>query len=237
VSLHYTIVNGSVVAVTPCFLGVYPARSPLLGPHWLRPLAAVEDLARDLMHALPMPQQALAMVSGVPPTDVIGSNRPRLSDGDGPLPFKSTFRPSDLDEALIARYDAMQDAWNAGLGLESHHIEALRLRGEPIGAPVDGFSTSQREIFDALMNTYIGRMPDDLAAAEAERLASLGGLHFAWAGSIEPGMPHYYRVQGPRLIVEYDCAQNDANHIHSVWRDPLGDFGLDALTTHRLHDH
>lgn len=51
------------------------------------------------------------------------------------------------------------------------------------------------------------------------------GTAFAWACLTEPGAPHYYRIQGERLLIEYDCAQNGANHTHSAWRDPSGDFG------------
>ena len=56
------------------------------------------------------------------------------------------------------------------------------------------------------------------------------GLHFAWAGGPEPGQPHYYRVQGPRLLIEYDNVQDGANHAHTVWRDPEGDFGQRSST-------
>ena len=57
-------------------------------------------------------------------------------------------------------------------------------------------------------------------------------LQFAWAGSIERGKGHYYRVQGPTFLLEYDNTQNDANHIHSVWRDSENDFGDDLLRRH-----
>jgi hypothetical protein len=59
----------------------------------------------------------------------------------------------------------------------------------------------------------------------------------AWAGPLEPGTPHYYRVQGPGLLLEWDNTQRGANHAHSVWRDPTADFGLDVLTRHRRTDH
>ena len=62
-------------------------------------------------------------------------------------------------------------------------------------------------------------------------------IHFAWAGSGEPRQPHYYRLQGPRLLIEYDNVQNDTNHVHSVWRDPEGDFGSDVLAQHYAHAH
>jgi hypothetical protein len=69
-----------------------------------------------------------------------------------------------------------------------------------------------------------------------DELRPLGsaGLSFAWAGGAEPGVPHYYRVQGPRLLIEYDNAQRAGNHAHSVWRDPVGDFGMDFLGEHHL---
>ena len=57
------------------------------------------------------------------------------------------------------------------------------------------------------------------------REAGLERVHFAWAGPIEPARPHYYRLHGPTLLIEYDNTQNDANHIHSVWHDPVNDFG------------
>ena len=60
---------------------------------------------------------------------------------------------------------------------------------------------------------------------------------FAWAGPDAHGAGHYYRVQGERLLIEYDCTQNDANHTHSVWRDPAGDFGEDILAQHYAADH
>ena len=68
--------------------------------------------------------------------------------------------------------------------------------------------------------------------------AELDAVHLAWAGSTEPGEPHYYRLQGPRLLIEWDNTQRQANHAHAVWRDPEADFGLDVLAAHRAaHQH
>jgi len=83
-----------------------------------------------------------------------------------------------------------------------------------------------------LLHTYVGRAPDGLAPP-----IELDAVHIAWAGSIEPGQPHYYRVQGPRLLAEWDNTQRGANHAHSVWRDPEADFGVDALAAHRAAHH
>jgi hypothetical protein len=90
----------------------------------------------------------------------------------------------------------------------------------------------------ALLGTYLDRAPAGVSPlpAYAEESA-LDAVHFAWAGSTTPGEPHYYRLQGPRLLVEWDNTQREANHAHSVWRDPGADFGLDVLSQHLQTHH
>lgn len=104
----------------------------------------------------------------------------------------------------------------------------------PAGLPVERLNESQRAIFVSLLDEYLSRMANDLAAARRARLETtdFGRVTFAWAGSVEPGQPHYYRVQGPTFLIEYDNTQTNANHIHSVWRDFEGDFGRDLLREH-----
>ena len=77
-------------------------------------------------------------------------------------------------------------------------------------------------------------MAADIAAERMARLkkAGIDNITFAWAGGTEKGQKHYYRVQGPTFLIEYDNTQNDGNHIHSVWRDFNGDFGRDLLREH-----
>ncbi len=86
----------------------------------------------------------------------------------------------------------------------------------------------------ALIELYAERL---IAASAHEVLARLDRagfdkVRFAWAGGIEAGQPHYYRVHGPTLLIEYDDTQNDANHIHTVYRDLQRDFGGDAMRAH-----
>jgi hypothetical protein len=77
-------------------------------------------------------------------------------------------------------------------------------------------------------------MADDAAAERLAKLKSAGvdKIAFAWAGDTQPGQKHYYRVQGPTFLIEFDDVQNNGNHIHSVWRDFKGDFGRDLLAEH-----
>lgn len=104
----------------------------------------------------------------------------------------------------------------------------------PAGLPVERLNETQRAIFVRLIDEYLSRMANDLAAARRARLETtdFGRVTFAWAGSVESGQPHYYRVQGPTFLIEYDNTQTNANHIHSVWRDFEGDFGRDLLREH-----
>jgi hypothetical protein len=92
----------------------------------------------------------------------------------------------------------------------------------------------QRELLLKLIDVYTGYMPADVAAERTAKLKKAGveKIAFAWAGETERGKKHYYRLQGPTFLVEYDNTQNDGNHIHSVWRDFNGDFGRDLLREH-----
>jgi hypothetical protein len=85
-----------------------------------------------------------------------------------------------------------------------------------------------------LLHVYSDRMTESAAREQLERIerAGFGKLHFGWAGSLEAGKPHYYRVHGPTVLIEYDNTQNNANHIHTVWRDLERDFGGDLLRAH-----
>jgi hypothetical protein len=110
---------------------------------------------------------------------------------------------------------------------------------QPVGLPVGSLSERQTELFMRLIEEYTGTMNSTIAATRLAKLRSAGmaNVHFAWAGALEHGQPHYYRVQGPTFLVEYDNTQNDANHVHTVWRDFNGDFGQDLLADHYKDAH
>ncbi len=104
----------------------------------------------------------------------------------------------------------------------------------PAGIAVADLEPPQRDLFGRLLEEYLSRMPEDIAGDRREKLRAAGfeKIRFAWAGGSEPGQPHYYRIQGPTFLIEYDDTQNGANHIHTVWRDFAGDFGRDLLREH-----
>jgi Protein of unknown function (DUF3500) len=239
ISLSFTIVDGAVAGTTPLFLGADPASSPLLGPHPLRPLEGVEDLARELTHSLDRTQQQWAIVTTKAPSDLVGVNRTVLRDGDEPLPLREIWRgrlPKPFD-ALAVR---IQDAADEVAALTVEDLTAMAYTTTPKGLPASAMTGPQREMLDTLLRRYTDRLPDELAAEESAKFAgaALDDVHLLWAGSLEPGVPHYYRLHSPVLLAEYDNTARDANHVHTVWRDPRGDFGDDALARHRsTHDH
>ena len=115
-----------------------------------------------------------------------------------------------------------------------------KLEGQPEGLPASEMSEEQLDVLMDLIAEYAHNMPPEIAAERMkEALATPPGkLYFAWAGSVEPGVGDYYRVQSPAFLIEYDNTQNENNHSHSVWRDFEGDFGFDVLAWHhRRHEH
>ncbi|MEU7528340.1 DUF3500 domain-containing protein [Saccharothrix sp. NPDC042600] len=103
---------------------------------------------------------------------------------------------------------------------------------EPQGVTPAQLDRASRGLLVGLVRYYLDRLHSDLADEEFDQL-DLDRLHFAWQGSASRGAGHYYRVQGPELLIEYDNTANDANHAHSVWRRRSGDFGDDLLAAHR----
>jgi hypothetical protein len=104
----------------------------------------------------------------------------------------------------------------------------------PVGITAADLNASQRQMLMQVVDAYTSAMAPDIAADRMSRLTKAGAekIAFAWAGELERGRKHYYRVQGPTFLIEFDNTQNDGNHIHSVWRDFNGDFGRDLLREH-----
>jgi hypothetical protein len=104
----------------------------------------------------------------------------------------------------------------------------------PAGVVAAELKSTQRELLMTLIDHYTSAMASDIAADRMARLRSAGldKIGFVWAGESERGKKHYYRVQGPTFLIEFDNTQGNGNHVHSVWRDFQGDFGRDLLREH-----
>lgn len=102
--------------------------------------------------------------------------------------------------------------------------------GQAVGLAYSQMSADQQKLVGALLTEYLRNMPNDVAAGRRKALedAGLDKIHFGWWGDFERNQQHYYRLQGPTFVIEYNNTQNEANHVHSMWRDLRGDFGLPA---------
>jgi hypothetical protein len=112
------------------------------------------------------------------------------------------------------------------------------LEGQPSGLSASKMNSNQFDALMALMEEYVRNVPDELAEGRRVQINKAGReVYFAWSGSISRAEPHYYRVQTPSFLIELDDTQDNANHIHSVWRDFSGDFGQDLLQHHYQVSH
>ncbi|MDA0997955.1 MAG: DUF3500 domain-containing protein [Proteobacteria bacterium] len=104
---------------------------------------------------------------------------------------------------------------------------------KPQGIPVPDLSPRQRILLMELITAYVGLARDEIGQPYMSLVEKgLADTRFAWAGPTSGGEPFYYRIHGPRILIEFDDTQNGGNHIHSLWRDPMNDFGRDDLARH-----
>lgn len=167
----------------------------------------------------------------------LGSNPAEVREG----PMRGTralAAEEDLGRALVRSLSAEQrrqailsDIAPPDL-ITSNKREAAIL--EDRGIAYRTLNREQQGILLALIREHASVQRPELARQrlEAIRKAGLDTIRFAWMGGLEKGQGHYYRVQGKTFLIEYDNTQNDANHIHTVWRDFKGDFGRDFLAEH-----
>ncbi len=131
--------------------------------------------------------------------------------------------PSDVVSGPLGKARSEWDAWRTEL--------------RPDGLRVTAMNETQREIVRQILDEVLGNYRPHIAAA-AKRKIDFDALHFLWIGGLEPGEPHYYRLQGGSFVFEYDNVQGGANHVHTVWRDRASDFGADLLREHyEKEDH
>jgi hypothetical protein len=168
------------------------------------------------------------------PTPVFLGANPAMIDHDGRVVLRPLAEEEDTARALLEglpaamrRRAVIDDAAPADIVTTNAPRVDHDLDG---GVAVADLSGEAAALATALVTLHTDRVRGPMRAVPAD-------LHFAWAGDAEQGRPHYYRLAGSRFLVEYDNTQNDANHAHSVWRDPEGDFGDDLLRGHHAAQH
>ena len=215
-SINITVVDGDLVNIVPFLLGAEPAR---FGP--FRILGEEEDAAFVLFDSLTAGQRDQAVIHTIPPADFVTRTVATVGAVEYPAYHG------------VGRRDAMIT--------DEDRVALAYFRAHPRGIRVGELSVTQRGQFDTLLAQFIERARPGLVGFEMDRIGAAGGveeLHFAWAGGTTIEQPHYFRIQGPVTLIEFDNAEDNANHVHSVWRDPSNDFGADLLMQHLLeHDH
>lgn len=137
------------------------------------------------------------------------------------------------EQLKLARF--AEEAPNDVISINKRKAESIA----PIGISYTALSEDQKEQLLKLVNVYLTTFEPDFEARFWKKIRKQGveKLSFAWAGSLAPGLGHYYRIQGPTLLIEYDNTQNNANHAHAVVRDLMNDYGEDILKEHYRKHH
>jgi len=167
----------------------------------------------------------------------LGANPAQVRSGPR-AGLRSLAKEEDLGRQLFLSLDAAQRARAVIVATAPSDIVSGTSRRAQIGPPAgiawpDLGPRASAQLWE-LIELYARRLRPELADDQLARIRRAGveKIHFAWAGSSEPGQPHYYRIQSPTFLIEYDNTQNNANHVHTVWRDLEHDFGLDPLAAH-----
>lgn len=213
-SLNSTVVGQDRISFTPLLLGSEPAT---IGP--FRILAEEEDLGFRLLKSLNADQAARATIHDVSPPDFVTRCVPLISDEEWP------------DVHGVGRRDAMIADADRG---------ALRyVKSRPRGLARRDMTTEQATALDELVAAFLSNLKPSEVGREMDRItrADRDALHFVWAGGHSAEQPHYFRVEGPVTLIEFDNTEDNANHVHAVWRNPTDDFGSDLLAEHRAAQH
>ncbi|HEX4997094.1 MAG TPA: DUF3500 domain-containing protein [Terriglobia bacterium] len=172
----------------------------------------------------------------------LGSNPAEVRDG--PRKGLRALGPEeDLGRDLLASLDADQKKTAILAGAAPNEIITGNTRkaeiGAPTGLPGSKMNAKQKDLLLSLISEYANRNAAEAATdtMNAIRKNGLDSVYFTWIGTETRGQAHYYRVQSPVFLIEYDNTQNGANHIHSVWRDLRNDWGVDVLAEHYKAAH
>jgi hypothetical protein len=166
-----------------------------------------------------------------------GSNPHEVRAVENRKGLRVLHREEDLGRELISSLSADQqkvaitDEKAPGDILTDNHKRLPDLpAGQKNGIAVSKLNAKQKAILDELVMEYAGNLSEDLATARLDVYRKAASqLYFAWAGGMKKGDGHYYRIQGPTFIIEYNNTQNGGNHVHSVWREFGNDFALANL--------
>ncbi len=141
---------------------------------------------------------------------------------------------ADFEDRALRFIQALNDEQKKVAIVEKAAPKDIRAANTPqppteaaVGISYADLKDDQKVLGRTLVESYAQSMPPEVAKAWIEEIKTNGPdqIKFAWMGETERSKPHAYRVQGPTFLIEYNNTQNNANHVHAVWRNMLGDFG------------
>jgi hypothetical protein len=173
----------------------------------------------------------------------MGSNPARVMEGPR-AGLRALAPEEDRGRALLLSLDAGQRAVAvvdevAPRDIITGNALEAAIDGDPAGLAAGDMTGPQQAMLRVLIGEYTGRTASNIESATWRDIEQAGfeNVRFAWAGTDVPGEGHYYRVEGPTFLIEYDNTQNGNNHVHSVFRDFRNDFGGDTLRAHYAEYH
>lgn len=142
---------------------------------------------------------------------------------------------NSFNEAQLSKARFSEDAPSEIITGNDRHAKSP----EPKGIRYAELNNDQKNMFLKLLDVYVLNYELGFSSKLMAKIRKAGieNLSFAWAGSLKPGAGHYYRIQGPMLLIEYDNTQTNANHVHTIVRDLTNDFAEDILREHYEKEH
>jgi hypothetical protein len=233
VSLNFVVVDGEVGSTTPRFLGSDPAVSLLPGGAVLQPLSGFESPARTLVTLLDENSRADAVLLDRAPADLVMGNRSSFVQGATMMALPDLFRRQSGDESLVESLRAAGETRDAETRYDADDHATVSVTSAPKGVSGSRLDADQTNLLRRLVEVY-----DEVLSPSLRAPVDLDDLHFGWAGPLEAGAPHYYRLQDHHgLLIEWDNTARNGNHAHGVVRDFVRDFGGDPLGAHRRSWH
>ena len=209
---------------------------PAGGAPWLVRVSGHHVVVHALVHG--------DRVSGTP--SFLGANPARVPSrlpGAPPPGHRTLPAEQLLGRALVRALDpdqravAVVDAQAPG-DIATRRDPLADLAAVPRGVRHDALDRHQAGLLELLVRRHLDRLHPELARSAWRALVDegLGGVRFAWRGRVPDGpaadAPYYYAVRGESFLLEHDCVQSGANHVHDVWRDVRSDWGADVLAAH-----
>jgi hypothetical protein len=228
-SINFLVIDGEVAATTPFFLGADPASAPLPGGAHHSPLGGIEDIAFQFAASLDGAQRSQMQLLDRAVGDIVTGNRDRISDGDEMMVTRELFRGRLEKPELLKLADGIYAEGEEQSGFTEADHRLMAYTAAPKGLAASDLSADQRQLLHGLVAAASSGVHLDPAPTGSDALA---GMHIAWGGPLDVS-PVYFRLQaGTEFLYEYDNTQRKGNHVHSVLRNPLRDFGIDLLREH-----